>query len=367
VAPGAHGLQVIATDDRGGVGLYAESFYIVPSNGELTGQHPYTAGLGKIKEYLRFIPDDYNSNTNKQWPLILWLHGSGNRGSDATKLRGAGGPPSRIKNNDPLLDDFIVLSPQCVSGAWWSGNTEQNQMDALLQDHLDRFRIDTNRLIITGQSMGGQGTWKAITRNPERYAAAVPICGKGEPGKADTIADMPIWIFHGDQDNTVPYLHSVDMYNALTNAGAQNTEFHTITNGPHNVWTETYQRSDLYEWMLLMSWMPQFYPGGGALKPLLDQDTDGDGMTAEEEFNAGTLPTSAASVFKCLPLQQSGKDWKLRWMSISGKQYTVYGSTNLLSGWAEVQTGIPADPSGMNMFIRSDMSPAAFYCVETVR
>jgi predicted esterase len=368
VAPGAHELDVVATDDQGGVGLYTESFYIVPADGELTGQYPYTAGLGKVKEYLRFIPEDYNTNTNKQWPLILWLHGAGNRGSDATKLRGAGGPPSRIKNNDPLLDDFIVLSPQCVSGGGWAGNTEQNNIDTLLNEHIGRFRIDTNRLIVTGQSMGGKGTWKAITRNPDKFAAAAPICGQGYPGQAGSIADMPIWVFHGDADGTVPYQYSVDMYNALINAGAQNTKFHTIVGGPHNVWTETYQRADLYHWMLMMSWLPQYYPGAGALEPLFTQDTDGDGMTAEEEYNAGTKPTDAASVFRCFPLERNGDEWALRWSSVPGKTYTVYSSTNLNGGWSPLQPeDIPADPSGTNIWMDSANHPAAFYRIEVAR
>jgi predicted esterase len=365
--PGFHTLEAIAWDNLGSSASDSREFYIVPHDGELMGQHPYYAGMGRIKEYLRFLPDDYNANTNIQWPLMVWLHGSGNRGEDATKLRGAGGPPSRIKNNDLLLDDFIVLSPQCISGGGWGGNPEQNQINSLVDEHIARFRIDTNRLIITGQSMGGYGTWTAIKRNPNKYAAAVPICGNGDKNQAASFAHLPIWIFHGDSDGTVPYQHSVDMYNALTNAGAQNTKFHTITNGPHNVWTETYQRSDLYEWMLLMTWLPEYYPAVPAWESLIHQDTDGDGKSALEEYNAGTSPTDSASVLKCFPLERNGDESTLRWSSVPGKQYTVYNSTNLQSGWVAAQLNVPADPIGTNSVIIPSAEPVEFYRIETSR
>jgi predicted esterase len=368
VAPGAHELEVIATDNQGGVGLYTESFYIVPVDGELTGQYPYTAGLNMIQEYLRFLPENYNSDTNRYWPMILWLHGAGRRGSDANNLITAGGPPNRINQNDPLLDDFIVLSPQCKAGEWWSGNAEQNNIDTLLDEHISRFRVDTNRIIITGQSMGGAGTYTSVIRHPDKYAAAVPICGNGDTGKAASIAHLPIWIFHGDADNTVPYQYSVDMYNALTNAGAQNTKFHTITNGPHNVWTETYQRADLYHWMLMMSWLPQYYPSEPAWEPLFTLDTDGDGMTSEEEYEAGTSPTNPLSVFRAFPPEQIGSDIGVSWSSVPGRFYTVHSSTNPGGGWSPLQPErIPGNPSGTNSWIDTSSHPAAFYRIEVAR
>ncbi|NQY32403.1 MAG: prolyl oligopeptidase family serine peptidase, partial [Coraliomargarita sp.] len=188
IEPGPHTLTVTATDNSGGVDSTSVDFYIVSPNTELTGQYPYTAGLNNVHEYLRFLPDAYNDDPNKQWPMIVWLHGAGNRGSDAWSLRGAGGPPSRIKNKDPILQNFIVLSPQCKAGEWWSGNQEQQNIDTIVDEHLARFRIDPERIIITGQSMGGQGTNTAIVRNPNKYAAAVPICGRARVNQAANVA-----------------------------------------------------------------------------------------------------------------------------------------------------------------------------------
>jgi predicted esterase len=369
LAPGAHELEVIATDNVGGIGSASVAFYIAGSTSELTGQHPYTAGMSKVQEYLRFLPDSYNDDPNKEWPMILWLHGAGNRGSDAWSLRGAGGPPSRIKNNDPLLEDFIVLSPQCKSGEWWSSDGAQNNIDALVDEHLARFRIDPDRIIITGQSMGGMGSYTAIIEHPNKYAAAVPICGSGDTDKANTIAHLPIWIFHGDSDNTVAYQNSVDMNAALLAAGAQNTDFHTIVDGPHNVWTETYQRADLYEWMLEMSYLSKYYPSTPELAPLLAEDSDGDGKTAQEEHDAGTSPIDATSVFKAMPPVQSGNDKTITWSSAPGQFYTVYTTNNLSAeNWQALQPeNIPADPSQTNSIVHTTSETTAFYRVETTR
>jgi predicted esterase len=367
LAPGAHELEVIATDNVGGNASTTVSFYIVGDSSELTGQHPYTAGMNKVQEYLRFLPEAYNDDPNREWPMILWLHGAGNRGSDAWSLRSAGGPPSRIKNNDPLLNDFIVLSPQCKTGEWWGDNGAQNNIDTLVDEHLARFRIDPDRIIITGQSMGGMGSYTSAMRHPNKYAAVVPICGSGDTNKANTIAHLPIWIFHGDSDNTVGYQHSVDMNAALLTAGAQNTDFHTIVDGPHNVWTETYQRADLYQWMLEMSWLSKHYPSTGALKPLLEQDSDGDGMTGQQEFEAGTSPTDATSAFKAMPPNINGSHITLSWNSAPGQFYTVYTSTDLSADdWQPLQPeNIPADASQTNSLVHTTEESTVFYRIET--
>jgi predicted esterase len=367
LTPGPRQLEVVAIDNLGGVAAEEVPFYLVPVDGELTGQHVYTNGASNIREYLRFVPEAYNEDPQRQWPLLIWLHGAGNRGSDASILPGAGGPPSRIKNNDPLLDAFIVLSPQVRSGQNWQSTTSQEQLDALVDAHVTRFRIDPERLIITGQSMGGAGTYSSIIRHPHKYAAAAPICGFGDTSAAASIAHLPIWLFHGDQDSTVPYIRSVEMNTALLNAGAQNTKFHTIINGGHNVWTETYQRADLYEWMLLMSWLPRFYPDAPAWEPLIEQDSDGDGRSALEEHDSGTSPIDPNSVFKLLPTTIDADGLELQWTSVPGKSYTVYSSSSLNNDWQPLQADpIPADPSAVTRY-RYTGGTSGFFRVVTRR
>ena len=367
--PGPYELSVVATDDRGATASESIDFYIISKNHELTGQHPYRAGMNKVEEYLRFVPDAYNEKPNKSWPLILWLHGTGNRGNDAWSLRGAGGPPSRIKSKDPILQNFIVLSPQCKTGQWWTSNAAQNNIDQLVDQHIERFRIDPDRIIITGQSMGGFGTYTSLLRHPYKYAAAVPICGDGENQRASEIAHLPIWIFHGDQDQKVEYQFSVDWNDALLDAGAENTKFHTIVNGPHNVWTETYKRTDLYEWMLQMSFLSKHYPSTRDLSEMLERDSDGDGKSGQDEFLHGTSPIDSRSVFRYLPLRVKNGQITISWQSSLGQKYTVYRCSDLSIGdWQPIQPyEIPAHTSGINTIVDTISTQSSFYRIETKR
>lgn len=366
LAPGNHKLEVIATDNLGGVASKEISFYIVPAVGELVGQFPYATGLSQVAEYLRYVPPGFNANPDRQWPLIVWLHGGGNRGNDALQLRGAGGPPSRIRNGDASLEEFVVLSPQVIGS--WANDVAQDNLDALVDEHVARFRIDPERIIITGQSMGGMGTYTTLARHPEKYAVAVPICGWTDVSTAASFAHVPMWIFHGDLDPTIPYQASVDINAALLAAGALNLQFHTIVGGTHDVWTETYERDDLYEWMLHMSWLRKYYGTDQVLEPLLDLDTDGDGQDARTEYKAGTSPVDPTSVFRMLTPLYNGAELILSWTSEPGQLYTIIKSETLTGDWQPLQPeSIPADPSKINFFQYSVDDSPAFFHVRTQR
>ena len=120
-----------------------------------------------------------------------------------------------------------------------------------LLDNIEReYSIDTNREYIMGVSMGGFGTWDMITRYPERFAAAIPICGGADPNKATLIKDMPIWTFHGTADEDVPYAGTQAMVKALTDAGAENVKFITYEGANHAAtWVKAYQEPDFYSWL----------------------------------------------------------------------------------------------------------------------
>jgi predicted esterase len=366
LAPGTHELEVIATDNLGGVATEAISFYIVPAVGELVGQFPYATGLSQVAGYLRYVPPGFNANPDRQWPLLVWLHGAGNRGDDPLQLRGAGGPPSRIQNGDVSLEEFVVFSPQVIGS--WADEVAQDELDALVDEHVARFRIDPERIIITGQSMGGRGTYTTLARHPEKYAVAAPICGWTDISTVASFAHVPIWIFHGDLDPTIPYQASVDINAALLAAGALNLQFHTIVGGGHDVWTETYQRDDLYEWMLHMSWLRKYYGTDQVLEPLLDQDTDGDGQDARTEYETGTSPIDPTSAFRMLAPLFGGAELTLSWTSEPGQLYTIDKSATLTDDWLPLQPeSISADPSKINSFQYSVGDFPAFFRVRTQR
>jgi predicted peptidase len=201
--------------------------------------------------YLLFLPAQYKKGSSTRWPLLLFLHGAGERGTNIWKVA-AHGPPKLVKNTPDF--PFIVVSPQCPTGERWSANI----LNALLDDVTRRYRVDTNRVYLTGLSMGGYGTWKLALAHPQRFAAIVPICGGGETidvllagrRRAAALKTMGIWAFHGAKDPVVPLEESERMANALKRAGCTNVQLTVYPDATHDSWTETYNNPKLYDWLL---------------------------------------------------------------------------------------------------------------------
>lgn len=195
-------------------------------------------------KYLLHLPKGYGDNKDQKWPLVLFLHGAGERGSDINKVK-VHGPPKLIEQGKDL--SFIVVSPQCPAGSWW---TEQiDALTALLDDVQARYAVDTNRVYLTGLSMGGFGSWAMGCRYPNRFAAVVPICGGGEWFLAERLKNVPVWAFHGAKDSVVPLRESQEMVDSLKRAGG-NVQFTVYPEANHDSWTETYNNPKLYEWLL---------------------------------------------------------------------------------------------------------------------
>lgn len=192
--------------------------------------------------YLLYLPPRYNRSPNKRWPLVLFLHGAGERG-DSLELVKKHGPPKLIEAGQTF--PFIVVSPQCPTGRWW--NTEE--LNHLLSQIERDYRVDPERIYVTGLSMGGYGTWELALSAPHRFAALAPICGGGSPGRARWIAHLPIWVFHGAKDTTVPVRRSKEMVQALERAGGS-PRLTIYPTAKHDSWTETYANPELYEWLL---------------------------------------------------------------------------------------------------------------------
>jgi predicted peptidase len=171
-------------------------------------------------DYLLFLPRDYDKSPQKRWPLILFLHGAGERGDPAD--------------------------------SWWSSHIAA--LDALLNEVIATYSVDADRLYLTGLSVGGYGTWHLAAAYPRRFAALAPICGGGPwflgfPERACVLKDVPIWVFHGAKDAVVPLEESEKMINVLTACGG-NVRFTVYPDAEHDSWTETYDNQELYEWFL---------------------------------------------------------------------------------------------------------------------
>jgi len=192
-------------------------------------------------EYLLYLPAGYDKS-NKKWPLILFLHGSGERGRQLDRVK-RHGPPRRVEEGATL--PFIIVSPQCPEGQTWSVDF----LDGLLDEVQKRYRIDPNRIYITGLSLGGYGTWALAEAIPERFAAIAPVCGGGDPSRAGAMKKLPVWAFHGEKDLLVPVEESSVMVEALKRAGG-NVKFTVYPDKGHDCWTATYENPELYRWFL---------------------------------------------------------------------------------------------------------------------
>lgn len=191
-------------------------------------------------KYLLYLPEDYESRPS--WPLLLFLHGAGERGDDLDLVK-KHGPPKLISEGKAL--PLVVVSPQCPSNRRW----EPMELATLLDEVVERYRIDQQRIYVTGLSMGGFGTFALAAYQPQRLAAIVPICGGGEPIMARLISPVPAWVFHGAKDRVVPLSRSEQMVEALERAGGQ-VKFTVYPDAEHDSWTETYANPELYEWLL---------------------------------------------------------------------------------------------------------------------
>lgn len=202
-------------------------------------------------DYLLFLPEGYEQGEGRKWPLILFLHGAGERGDDIN-LVAVHGPPKIVGEKKDF--PFIVASPQCPKGEVWDPVMVLSFLDELLETH----RIDSGRVYLTGLSMGGFGTWETGVAAPERFAALVPICGGGRAidvvlsggSRRERLREMPVWAFHGEKDAVVSAGQSKEMVEAFRSVGNRKARLTMYEQAGHDSWTETYNNPALYDWLL---------------------------------------------------------------------------------------------------------------------
>ncbi len=193
----------------------------------------------------------------KTYPLVLFLHGAGERGDD-NKAQLKHGVTSIIQNAEKLGKPVFLIAPQCPADGWWSNRGKEGKnalLDALLalvDAKLKEQPIDPKRFHVTGLSMGGYGTWELLGRVPDRIASAIPICGGGDPKLAKKFKDVPVWAFHGEADDVVPVERTREMVAAMEKAGGKPKATYYPGVG-HNSWTRTYQNQEVIRWMLEQS------------------------------------------------------------------------------------------------------------------
>jgi predicted peptidase len=191
--------------------------------------------------YLLYLP---KNTGKKKLPLVMFLHGAGERGH-TLDLVSVHGIPKLIKEGKDF--GFIAVSPQCPVNSWWT--KELDALQGLLEHVINTYNVDTKRVYLTGLSMGGMGTWQFAGTYPEYFAAIAPICGGGEWLSARMLGKIPVWAFHGDKDDVVPLEESERMVRFVKKAGG-NAKLTVYKGVGHDSWTKTYNNPKFYAWLL---------------------------------------------------------------------------------------------------------------------
>lgn len=209
------------------------------------GQHPQPALAPDGYAYQLHLPPGAASRarSDARWPLILFLHGSGERGSDIARVK-VHGPPM-IADRDAAFP-FILVSPQLPADEDW----DLAKLDAILDHALATLPVDPARIYLTGLSRGGHATWRWGAAEPERFAALAPVAGRGDPATACALAETPVWAFHGDRDDTVTPEGSFAMARAIRACGGQQARLTVYPDLGHNAWDPAYDDPALYLWLL---------------------------------------------------------------------------------------------------------------------
>lgn len=241
----------------------------VASRIQRSGSFRTTLSRAVAYDYLLFLPATYGTQTERRWPIMLFLHGAGQAGANLALLL-KNGPPKLIETTTAesstlqtpseaakiVASEFIVVSPQSPVSQGWDADA----LLALLDEVSAKYRVDVARVYLTGFSMGGFGAWSLGLKHPHRFAAIAPICGGGDlvdigaglPAKRPALQSLPIWVFHGGKDTAVPLSESERMIDAVKRvSGNNNVRLTVYPDAGHDAWTETYDNAELYRWFLL--------------------------------------------------------------------------------------------------------------------
>ncbi len=225
----------------------SQSFWTTGDVDQLGEYLPADPSKEEEFRYWLYLPTDQSAKTDKGFPLLVFLHGAGERGNpEAVKVHG---PPKLVETEAGKTWPFITLSPSCPADGYWSPDQILLAIDKVIAEQ----PVDTDRVYVTGLSMGGYATWMLLDRAGERFAAAAPLCGGCDPAKACKMIDKPIWVFHGDSDGAVPFDRSVKMVEAIKKRGGEKIRFTAYPGYGHDCWTETYNNPELYRWFLSQS------------------------------------------------------------------------------------------------------------------
>lgn len=202
-----------------------------------------TVDTEKSFKYLVSTPENFDRE-KERLPLIVFLHGAGERGDDVDLVK-VHGVPRFFDKESPVR--AVTLSPQCKNDMVW--NSQVYAVKRLIDKVADEYNVDKDRISITGISMGGFGTWEMGVTFPGYFSALAPICGGGMSWRAPCIGKTPVWAFHGDMDDCVEPMYSEVMVNSINRAGG-NAKLTIYKGVYHDAWVNAYEKEDLFNWLI---------------------------------------------------------------------------------------------------------------------
>lgn len=199
--------------------------------------------------YYLYLPPEYEQSEQERWPLLIFLHGAGERGTDLTLVT-KHGPVQQVGEGRDF--PFLIAAPQCPENQTWDRLLPQ--LDLFLEELLAKYRVDVERIYLTGLSMGGFGTWHWAVHQSRAFAALVPICGGtwpllGFPERITVLREVPIWAFHGVDDDVIPVERTEELVEVLQEVGAP-IRYTTYEGVGHNSWEPAYNEPELIPWLL---------------------------------------------------------------------------------------------------------------------
>lgn len=204
---------------------------------------------GELYPYAVFFPQGYDAgDVNRKWPLICFFHGIGERGNDPALLLREGLPRQLAQGCGV---DALVIAPQCPEDSHWADReAELDKLRQFLPEIIEKYPVDTDRIYLTGLSMGGRCTWKVALAMPNLFAAMVVVCGRTTDYNLEAIRDIPLWMFHGVNDETTSFDHINRILPCLMESQHRYYKLSVYPNIGHTVWDEAYTHIGLYDWLL---------------------------------------------------------------------------------------------------------------------
>lgn len=198
--------------------------------------------------YVLYLPDDYDpEDTGKKWPVVYFFHGIGESGRKLDSLLSYGLPAYITKTGK---FDMIMIAPQCPGDSHWADyDTETEKLVVFVDEMLEKYNIDADRMYLTGLSMGGRCTWKLALRLPETFAAIAPVCGRSNTFDFSEIRDLPVWMFHGVLDSTVDFANVNTLVEKLLEYEHRDFRLTAYPYVDHDSWTYAYNNEALYQWL----------------------------------------------------------------------------------------------------------------------